>query len=150
MPTGWKCEICEISKIIEKTMVFQRFSVIFGVHEHGKSKKTRYFWILSSLGLFFCWKFEEIPKKIGKIAKQGGPEAPKGWPGTPKDEKNHWLFVDSPNFWGLGASLSIIDTKKTKKTKLVGNWGSNTPLGRRIMIMKIKIKIRRAIGPVAC
>ena len=85
-------------------------------------KKTRYVWILSSLGLLFCGKFEEIPKKIGKIAKQGGPEAPKGWPGTPKRRNKSLIFrqefVRSPNFGGLGASLSILDTKKTKKTKL--------------------------------
>ena len=96
--------------------------MIFGVHEHGTSKKTRYFWILSSLGLFVCGKFEEIPKKIGKLAKQGGPEAPKGWPGTPKRRKKslgfRQEFVKSTNFWGLGASLSILDIKKTKKFKL--------------------------------
>ena len=86
--------------------------MIFGVHEHGKSKKTRYFWILSSLGLFFCRKFTEIAKQIGKLAKQGGPEAPKGWPGTPKRRKKSLALrrelVRSPNFCGLGASLSIL------------------------------------------
>ena len=104
-------------------MVFQQFSLIFGVHEHGKSKKARYFWILSSLGQFFCGKFAEIAKKIGEIAKQGGPEAPKECPGTSKKRKKSLAlrqeFVGPTNFGGLGASLSIIDTKKTKKTKLV-------------------------------
>ena len=91
-PTGWKCEICEISKIIEKTMVFRWFSMIFGGHEHGKSKKARYFGILSSLGLIFNANFVENAKTICKIAKWGGPEAPKGWPGMPKRRKKSLTF----------------------------------------------------------
>ena len=54
----------------------------------------------------------------------------------PKRRKKSLTFrqelAEATNFCGPGASLSIKDTKKTKKSKLVGNWGSNTPLGRRI------------------
>ena len=35
--------------------------MFFGVHKHGKSKKARYFWILNSLGLFFCGNFADVP-----------------------------------------------------------------------------------------
>ena len=60
-----------------------------------------------------------------KIGKKGGQGCQKGlW--------NHRPFVNSTKFWGPGPPLSIKDTKKTKKSKLVGNSGSNTPLGRRI------------------
>ena len=43
MPRRWKPEICEIDKIIEKTKVFQWFSMIFNVLELGKSRKNTFF-----------------------------------------------------------------------------------------------------------
>ena len=84
-------------------------------------EKVCFFHLLFSS--FFLWKFADIAEKIRKIAKWEGPETPKGWPGTPKRRKKSLArrqeFVGPPNFWGLGASLSIIDTKKLRNLSLL-------------------------------
>ena len=71
--------------------------------------------------VFFVEILQKLRKRLGKMPNREAQRLPKGGQGRQKGEKNHWLFVESTNFWGLGASLSILDTKKTKKTKLVEN-----------------------------
>ena len=83
-------------------------------------------------GCFFVENLLKLRKISGKLPNRKAQRLPKGGQGRQRDEKNHWVFVRSTNFGGLGAALSILDTKKTMKSKLVGNLGSNTPLGRRI------------------
>ena len=62
----------------------------FGVHEHGKSKKTRYFWILSSLGLFFFVEnSQKLRNRSGKLPNREAQRLPKGGQGRQKGEKNH-------------------------------------------------------------
>ena len=78
---------------------------------------------------------QKLRKRSGNLLNMEAQRLPKGGQGRQKGEQKSLAlrqeFVSSPNFWGLGASLSILDTKKTKKSKPTGNWGSNTPLGRR-------------------